>query len=134
MNSKILVIDDDSIILFIHKTLIKSSGITAHVEYFSEAEKALKFILQFKDTHRFLLLLDINMPEMNGWELLDVLKDCSFHENIDVVLITSSISDMDRKKAKTYPQVCEYFTKPIKVADFVALQAHPKVGTHLRAS
>jgi CheY-like chemotaxis protein len=132
MNSKILVIDDDSVILFIHKTLIDISGITAEVEYFSSAELALKYILNHKDTHRFLLLLDINMPSMNGWELLDLLQESSFYENINVIMITSSVNDADRKKAFSYTQVIEYLTKPIKVADFVALQGHKTVGKFFR--
>ncbi len=134
MNSKILVIDDDSIILFIHRTMIKNSGIKAEVEYFLSAELGLKYIMEHKDTHSFLLLLDINMPVMTGWELLDILKDCEFKDNINVVMVTSSINEADRTKAHTYEQVYEYLTKPIKVADFVALQSHKKVGRFFRPS
>ena len=132
MDSKILVIDDDSIILFIHRTMIKNSGITVSVDYFLSAEVALEYIMKHKDTCSFLLLLDINMPTMNGWELLDILKDCAFKENINVVMVTSSINESDRTKAGTYEQVFEYLTKPIKVADFVALQSHKKVGRFFR--
>ena len=128
MNSKILVIDDDTIILFIHRTMIKNSGIKTHVEYFLSAELALQYIMQYKDTDSFLLLLDINMPVMNGWGLLNVLKDCPFKENINVVMVTSSINEADRTKANTYPQVHAYLTKPIKMVDFVALQSHKKLG------
>lgn len=133
MDSKILVIDDDSIILFIHRTMIKNSGIVASAEYFLSAELALEYIMQHKDTHSFLLLLDINMPTMNGWELLDILKDCSFKDNINVVMVTSSINESDRAKANTYAQVLEYLTKPIKAADFVALQSHKKLGVFFNA-
>ena len=134
MHSKILMIDDDSIILFIHKTMIKNSGIVASVDYFLSAELALEHIMQHKDTHSFLLLLDINMPTMNGWELLDVLKDCSFKENINVVMVTSSINESDRAKANTYAQVHEYLTKPIKAADFVALKSHKNLGIFFSAT
>lgn len=134
MNSKILVIDDDSIILFIHRTLIKNSGIKANVEYFLSAELALEFINEFKDTHNFLLLLDINMPTMSGWEMLDVLKDSTFKDNVKVVMVTSSINEADRTKAFSYPQVLEYLIKPIKVIDFVALQSHQIIGKFFRPS
>ncbi len=132
MDSKILVIDDDSIILFIHRTMIKNSGIKAQVEYFLSAQLALDYIMQHKDTHSFLLLLDINMPLMSGWDLLDILKECPFKENINVVMVTSSINESDRTKANSYEQVHEYLTKPIKVSDFVALQSHKKVGKFFR--
>jgi CheY-like chemotaxis protein len=134
MESKILVIDDDSIILFIHKTMIKNSGITVEVEYFLSAELALNYMIAHEDKYSFLLLLDINMPQMNGWELLDFLKDCEFKANINVVMVTSSINESDRTKANTYAQVHEYLTKPIKVADFVALQSHKVVGRFFRAN
>ncbi|MFD0941073.1 response regulator [Pedobacter boryungensis] len=132
MNSKILVIDDDKVILFIHKTLMDISGITAEVEYFHDPELALQHILNHINTHTFLLLLDINMPSMSGWDMLDILKDHEFHQNIHVVIITSSVSDLDREKAFTYPQVCEFLTKPLKVADFIALQEHEITGKYLR--
>ncbi|RYG21253.1 MAG: response regulator [Chitinophagaceae bacterium] len=132
MKSKILVIDDDSIILFIHKTMIKNSGIEAEVAYFLSAELALSYIMEFKQNHDFLLLLDINMPVMNGWELLDILKDCEFKDQIHVVMVTSSINEADRSKARSYEQVYDYLTKPIKVADFVNLQSHKKVGRFFR--
>jgi CheY-like chemotaxis protein len=134
MDSKILVIDDDSIILFIHRTMIKNSGITAQVEYFLSAELALSYIMEHKDTSSFLLFLDINMPVMNGWELLDVLKDCAFKERIHVVMVTSSINEADRTKAASYEQVYDYLTKPIKVSDFLAMQSHEKVGHFFRPS
>ena len=134
MDSKILVIDDDSIILFIHRTMIKNSGITAQVEYFLSAELALQYIIEHKDTSNFLLLLDINMPVMNGWELLDVLKECAFKERIHVVMVTSSINEADRTKAASYEQVYDYLTKPIKVSDFAELQSHKKVGQFFRPS
>lgn len=134
MNSRILVIDDDSIILFIHRTMIKNSGIKAHVDYFLSAELALENIMKYKDTHSFLLFLDINMPTMSGWELLDILENCSFKDNVNVVMVTSSINESDRNKARGYSQVHEYLTKPIKVADFVALQSHKKVGRFFRTS
>lgn len=124
---KILVIDDDDIILFIHRTMIKNCGLDADVEYFLSAELALKYILDHKETHSFLLLLDINMPVMTGWDLLDLLKDCEFKENINVVLVTSSINEADRTKADTYQQVHGYLTKPVKMTDLVALQAHKKM-------
>jgi CheY-like chemotaxis protein len=131
MNSKILVIDDDQIILFIHRTMIKNSGIEADVEYFLSADLGLKYMMEYKDTHHFLLLLDINMPVMTGWDLLDILKNCEFKEHITVVMVTSSINEADRTKAHTYEQVHGYLTKPIKVADLVALQSHKKIGSFL---
>ena len=56
----------------------------------------------------------------------------SFHENIKVVIITSSVNEDDKKKAFSYPQVCEFLTKPIKVPDFIALQGHKDIGKLLR--
>lgn len=128
MTAKILVIDDDEITLFIHRTLIKNCGLKADLEYFLSAELALKYIMDHKETHRFLLLLDINMPIMSGWDLLDLLKDCGFKENINVVLVTSSINEADRTKAYTYGQVQGYLTKPVKAADLLALGSHQGMG------
>ena len=60
-----------------------------------------------------LILLDINMPVMDGWDFLNELQKIEEGKNIPVVLITSSVDNHDIEKAKTYAQIKGYFTKPL---------------------
>lgn len=61
----------------------------------------------------FLLLLDINMPRMNGWKLLDAINERNFSAQIFVVIVTSSINIADQKKAKLYNRIIDFRIKPI---------------------
>ena len=61
----------------------------------------LDYILANKDKDKvFLILLDINMPVMNGWEFLDQLNTIVIKPLVKVVIVTSSIDSADKDKAK----------------------------------
>lgn len=61
-----------------------------------------------------LVLLDINMPVMNGWAFLDACKVKKFGFHICVIIVTSSLFNEDCEKAKEYDQIIGYYTKPLK--------------------
>lgn len=60
-----------------------------------------------------LILLDLNMPVMDGWEFLDALAIQVWQQHLCVCVLTSSIQPDDREKATAYPEVKGYFTKPV---------------------
>lgn len=60
-----------------------------------------------------LILLDLNMPVMDGWEFLDAFSARKWQNPVCVCLLTSSIRPEDIEKAKTYNHVKGYFSKPI---------------------
>jgi CheY-like chemotaxis protein len=59
------------------------------------------------------VLLDINMPENNGWEFLDEVSKSQFLSPIEVIMLTSSVDKSDSVKAKSYPIVVDFLTKPL---------------------
>lgn len=113
MNPDVIVIDDDAVVLFLHKVLIKRSKLSTNVRDFLYAEDALKFIRQRKSENPLLIFLDINMPICNGWEFLDEMGQSSISSRTFVVMVTSSINESDREKAGKYPQVIDYCEKPL---------------------
>lgn len=68
-----------------------------------------------------LILLDLNMPIMDGWEFLDAFIQIPCKQKITLYIITSSIDDEDIKKAKTYSNVSNYILKPVTIDGLKAI-------------
>lgn len=62
------------------------------------------------------ILLDLNMPIMDGWQLLDELVKIPVAENIPIYIVSSSVDSRDITKAKTYKMVSKYIVKPFSVS------------------
>lgn len=117
---KVLIIDDDPIVSFIHKSLVVKRNICSSPKNFSNGIEALDFLhvdsSKEQDTH-YLILLDINMPLMNGWEFLDALKDMEVARRAQVVVVTSSPDKEDWEKANNLDLVAYYIEKPLANLD-----------------
>lgn len=114
MELEILIIDDDGIITMLHNTVLKKCGVGNPIKTFDDGDTTLEYLENHKqaDCTKFLLLLDINMPRKNGWELLDEIQNKAYKENCIVVMVSSSVNKSDKEKASTYSQVIDYVEKP----------------------
>ena len=121
MNLDIVIVDDDPIVLFLHKTLIKKSQDSSPVHAFENPEEALYHLIGKKESTSFLILLDINMPVMNGWEFLEHLRKIKFSHKIFVAMVTSSINRSDKQKAADYPRIVSFLEKPLSKTAFLEL-------------
>lgn len=116
MAVKVLIVEDDPMVSFLHKALVVKRNICTDPQMFMNGVEALDHLLEDaeKDSEsRYLILLDINMPLMNGWEFLEALKDLEVAVRTEVVIVTSSPDKMDREKAKEYDLVSFYIEKPL---------------------
>lgn len=112
MSPKIIISDDDPVILFLHDRLVINSGWDAPL-LFSNAIETLSYLRDNKhDGHTYFLLLDINMPGMSGWELLDQINAHGL-AGIQVAIISSSVNADDHEKADSYNQVVAFVEKPV---------------------
>lgn len=109
MNTVILV-DDQPITNFITRKLLQVEGIDLPISDFTNPILALEAILKQKKKNN-IIFLDLNMPEMNGWEFLDKLVENNYFPKI--VILTSSTSDLDKDKAQEYDFVKDYVIKPL---------------------
>ncbi len=115
--STIILVDDQPIANFITRKLLEIEGYNKGVLDFTNPEEALAYL---EDKQNTLIFLDLNMPEMNGFEFLDSLKAKGHQHRI--IILTSSTSAIDRKKAKEYSSVIEYVEKPLNKSKFAQLQ------------
>lgn len=112
--AKILIIDDDPGVIFLHEIIIKESKLSNHPLCFSDAKKAIEYIITTgESSSKLLIFLDINMPKMSGWDFLDILDKNEQKADIKVVMVTSSLSKIDKEKAKEFPLVIDFWEKPI---------------------
>jgi CheY-like chemotaxis protein len=113
-----IVIDDDPLSNLICRKVIKSIFPEAYVETFLNPETALDYLsstYQGPDTNRAVIFLDIDMPILNGWKVLDRLNDFPDldREKIKMFMLSTSINPRDSDLAKKSPIVTGYITKAI---------------------
>lgn len=108
----IILIDDDPINNLINKRLISRLAISPDVIEFSEAEKALEYI-KTSNSRGNLILLDINMPVMNGWDFLDCYADLKNRIDESVIMLSSSIDHQDQQRSRGFSFVQDFIEKPL---------------------
>lgn len=117
-----LLIDDDSIIQFVHHTVIGKTDPDGRVFTVSSVEEAFRFLSDSNQPSPNLVFLDINMPIQNGFDFLDELQ--LNHEDVHrrlkqdarVFLLTSSVNPRDVDKSKEYPIIEGLIPKPLNPA------------------
>lgn len=116
---KIMLVDDDPVFNFIARKLIESSKIDFSLEEYLDGSDALEALKKKESPDQLPdhILLDINMPKVNGWQFLEALRKLNIEKDITVTIVTSSIDGEDRRKAYTYPEIDEFLIKPISKSD-----------------
>jgi CheY-like chemotaxis protein len=113
MSYHVVVVDDDEIILLLHNKIIQGVGLHDAPKTFNSAHKALDFFDSLSnDGESILLFLDINMPVMDGWGLLDIIHEVDFDKKIEVIMVSSSVDQADKDKAASYSKIINFLEKP----------------------
>ena len=109
----IILVDDDPINNLINKRLICKLNLSPLVLEFLEAERALTYIANQDIEKKTLVLLDINMPVMNGWDFLCHYAGLEQHRQDRIIMLSSSIDHQDRLKSKEFDYVKGFIEKPL---------------------
>ncbi len=112
-----LLVDDDQINNFINQRLIEELVITSELNLVNNGLEALDYLKEncyAENKCPELILLDINMPVMDGFEFLQEFTELSFpnKEKVKIVMLTTSTSQKDLEKLENF-QVAGYINKPL---------------------
>lgn len=130
MNLQVLVVDDDEVAILIHKTILKKCDLSVPLT-FSDGLQLVDYLFRNKEANdKFLIFLDINMPEMNAWEFLDTIKPIC--EKTFVVIITSSINKRDKEKAMLYKNIITFLEKPMRIQDCEQIKTIPAIAEYFK--
>src|SRR5436190_13327624 len=116
----VLLIDDDFATNFINKTVINKAGVAEHIEIALNGKEALDYLTnqgKFESEEKYpkpeLILLDINMPVMDGWEFIEAYQNLSAEQKGDIIIVmlTSSFNPDDRSKANQFTEISDFRNK-----------------------
>jgi CheY-like chemotaxis protein len=115
---RVLLVDDNDIDLKVNSKMITLSGFFDEIILCQSGEEAIDFIkgnLDDKDKWPNFILLDIQMPEMDGFEFLEIYRNLpqSFLSNCKLAILSSTLDFGDIKKAEANPLVIKLLKKPL---------------------
>lgn len=119
------VVEDDPVTSIITELIIKKNLLCSEVQTYVNGQQAfdqLTLALREEASIPDLILLDLNMPLMDGWEFLDAFSGLGIDKKVCVFVLTSSIHPDDIAKSKFYKEVKGYFSKPLDNKNVARMQ------------
>jgi CheY-like chemotaxis protein len=122
MNSlrPILLVEDDAVDVMTVKRCFKQLKILNQLRVVANGEEAVLLLSQAEIFEPCIILLDINLPKMNGLELLDYLKSSVCLKKTPVIMLTSSKEETDVARCFELG-VAGYMVKPVEYEQFVEI-------------
>ncbi|RZK41333.1 MAG: response regulator [Pedobacter sp.] len=114
----LLVIDDDDINIFIIKKIVEKTGFNIDMVSRSNGQQAIDYLTETiaeKKALPRLVLIDINMPVMNGWEFIEAYDTLGIEDKVDMYILSSSVYENDIEKTKSYSAVKGFISKPLSM-------------------
>lgn len=111
----IMLVDDNQADNMIHRRILQKMNIANNIVDFLYAEDALAYLKSPEGSNADLIFLDINMPQMNGFEFLDEFKKLKDNpDDLPAVIMLSTLNpNWDNDASQNYPLIKHFFTKPL---------------------
>lgn len=118
LKSRVFIIDDDPIHQRIAQIMISKHNLFDEYFSYTDAQRALDFLQENKNNKEALpdvILLDLNMPVLDGWDFLETFETLikEFKKNIRVFIVSSSVDEKDLIRSKSYVAVKGFISKPL---------------------
>lgn len=110
------IIDDDPIFVLLFKKIIEKSERFNKVQNFSDGQFAIEELLKIHHEGSVLpdiIFLDLNMPNIDGWQFLEEIQKYNFINELTIYIVSSSIDSHEIERAKQYQCVKNFISKPI---------------------
>lgn len=130
MLNSVMIIDDTEADRYIAKWSLEKRSLASNIYEASDGKEAIEILKNYENSRRdlgegfppALILLDVNMPRMNGFEFLDAFAKLrkeakDLYESVVVMMFTSSSLEEDKEKAFGFEFVRGYLNKPFNPED-----------------
>jgi len=117
MSKSLLLVDDDPIQHKITELIIKRLDLSIKYTSYTKAQDVLSFLIKHHKNFSVLpdlILLDLDMPEISGWDFLDIFEIFKqyFAKRISIVILSSSVDYRDKERIAMYESVKGFYSKP----------------------
>jgi CheY-like chemotaxis protein len=123
MKKQVCIIDDDPIYRMIASKTINIAASALTIHQCKNGEEGLAKLEDLKNSnHETVVFLDINMPGLNGWDVLDGINQNDFYtlSKLQVYMVSSSTDERDLLKSKQYSFVMGFLYKPLSKEDLIS--------------
>ncbi|MCH7411691.1 response regulator [Belliella sp. DSM 111904] len=121
-NVHILLVEDNEGDILLTLEALEEAKIKNTTSVVKDGEQAIKFVEKIGDYEKSmspdLIILDVNLPKLNGHEVLEFLKSNDKHKHIPVIMLTTSSSHRDIMASYKNHVNC-FITKPMEAEDFI---------------
>ena len=115
----IILIDDNIHANYFNEIKLQQNNACDKITIFMNGKEALDYLVNNKETDVDLILLDINMPVMNGWQFLSNIERVwrEIEKSIPIFILSSSVNTYDKQKSAEYESVKGFINKPLNDND-----------------
>jgi response regulator RpfG family c-di-GMP phosphodiesterase len=113
---KVIFIDDDSDFVKYYQRNLSRKHLSDYLIYFDNAMECINYLKDVTPNHMpDYILLDLYMPEMNGFEFLEKIEKLNkIKDTVEIFVCTASKKDEDRKRVMKFPFVSAFMEKPLE--------------------
>jgi chemotaxis family two-component system response regulator Rcp1 len=121
---RILIVEDNRGDVLLVEVALREAGLQFELIHLADGEKAVDYLLNLGNGHGGpfldLVLLDLNLPKRDGWEVLETLRSVTLKHPVPVMILSSSSAPHDMARAERLG-VSKYIRKPSTLDEFLAI-------------